>query len=54
MPFHHHRCALWALALATMALQGNALAAGKPANRDDVKAYALQCCLDHTYVRSGK
>ncbi|MBB3833484.1 hypothetical protein FHR55_001694 [Xanthomonas arboricola] len=54
MPFHRHRHVVWIAVLATLTLQGNALAAGKPANPDEVKAYALQRCLDTNYVRSGK
>ncbi|CCF70253.1 putative uncharacterized protein [Xanthomonas citri pv. punicae str. LMG 859] len=37
-----------------MALQTPALAAGKPADREDIKAYALQRCLDDNYTHSGK
>ena len=31
-----------------------AMAAAKPANSEDVKAYALQLCLDANYQRAGK
>ncbi|MCC3253444.1 MULTISPECIES: hypothetical protein [Xanthomonas] len=30
------------------------MAAAKPANSEDVKAYALQLCLDANYQRAGK
>ncbi|MBB3778558.1 hypothetical protein FHY16_001301 [Xanthomonas campestris] len=43
-----------AAALLALSLQVTANAAGAPANRDDVKAYALQLCLDNNYERSGK
>ncbi|WP_126946357.1 hypothetical protein [Xanthomonas sp. BRIP62409] len=43
-----------AAALLALSLQVTASAAGAPANRDDVKAYALQLCLDNNYERSGK
>ena len=46
--------AIAALMLVTLSLQVTASAAGKPANREDVKAYALQLCLDNNYARSGK
>ncbi|MBB4721941.1 hypothetical protein FHY31_000238 [Xanthomonas euvesicatoria] len=42
------------ITLAALALQTPALAAGKPADREDIKAYALQRCLDDNYTRSGK
>ncbi|QJD70074.1 hypothetical protein HG421_12415 [Xanthomonas campestris pv. badrii] len=37
-----------------MALHGKALAAGKPADRDEANACAPPRCLDHDSVRSGK
>lgn len=37
-----------------MTLQTAAQAAGKPADREDIKGYALQRCLDNNYTRSGK
>ncbi|NIK09857.1 hypothetical protein FHY11_003389 [Xanthomonas arboricola] len=43
-----------AAALLALSLQVTASAAGAPANRDDVKAYALQLCLDNNYEHSGK
>ncbi|USI99685.1 hypothetical protein MUG10_16900 [Xanthomonas prunicola] len=48
------RTALLVIILAAMALQTTALAAGKQADREDIKAYALQRCLDNNYTRSGK
>lgn len=45
---------LWVITLAALALQTPALAAGKPADREDIKAYALQRCLDDNYTHSGK
>ncbi|MCL1550655.1 hypothetical protein [Xanthomonas nasturtii] len=48
------RTALVIITLAALALQTTALAAGKPADREDIKAYALQRCLDNNYARSGK
>lgn len=54
MPVQRNRYAIAALAMATLSLQVTASAAGKPANREDVQAHALQLCLDNTYARSGK
>ncbi|MEG8130631.1 hypothetical protein [Xanthomonas hortorum] len=54
MPVQRNRSLIAALALATLSLQVTASAAGKPANREEVKAYALQLCLDNNYERSGK
>ncbi|KPL48245.1 hypothetical protein XAXN_14830 [Xanthomonas axonopodis] len=48
------RTTLFVITLAALALQPPALAAGKPADREDIKAYALQRCLDNNYTRSGK
>ncbi|ASK91489.1 hypothetical protein KWH04_03495 [Xanthomonas campestris pv. trichodesmae] len=48
------RTPLLVITLAALALQTPALAAGKPADREDIKAYALQRCLDDNYTRSGK
>ncbi|ATS22036.1 hypothetical protein PK69_04605 [Xanthomonas phaseoli pv. phaseoli] len=48
------RTALFVITLAAMTLQTPAMAAGKPADREDIKAYALQRCLDNNYTRSGK
>ncbi|PPV05085.1 hypothetical protein XBLMG947_3707 [Xanthomonas bromi] len=47
------RTALFVITLAAMALQTTALAAGKPADREDIKAYALQRCLDNNDAHSG-
>ncbi|AZR22271.1 hypothetical protein [Xanthomonas vasicola] len=48
------RTALFVITLAAMTLQTAAQAAGKPADREDIKGYALQRCLDNNYTRSGK
>ncbi|KGE51633.1 hypothetical protein WCN79_16165 [Xanthomonas axonopodis pv. vasculorum] len=48
------RTALFVITLAALALQPPALAAGKPADREAIKAYALQRCLDNNYTRNGK
>ncbi|CAD7383961.1 hypothetical protein [Xanthomonas arboricola] len=54
MPVQRTPHVIAAAALLALSLQVTAHAAGKPANRDDVKAYALQLCLDNNYQRSGK
>ncbi|PPT76900.1 hypothetical protein XaplCFBP3122_07640 [Xanthomonas arboricola pv. populi] len=54
MPFQRNPHLIAAAALLALSLQVTASAAGKPATRDDVKAYALQLCLDNNYERSGK
>lgn len=51
---HRLRTALFVITLTSMTLQTAALAAGKPADREDITAYALQRCLDNNYTRSGK
>lgn len=42
------------LVLVLGATAAPAMAAAKPANSEDVKAYALQLCLDANYQRAGK
>ncbi|MBZ2847777.1 hypothetical protein IPS18_06335 [Xanthomonas perforans] len=48
------RAPLLVIILVAVALQASALAAGKRADREDIKAYALQRCLDNNYTRSSK
>ncbi|KOR46976.1 hypothetical protein ADT25_05700 [Xanthomonas oryzae] len=50
---HRLRTALFVITLTSMTLQTAALAAGKPADREDITAYALQRCLDNNDTRSG-
>ncbi|WP_115049358.1 hypothetical protein [Xanthomonas arboricola] len=54
MPVQRIPCFIAAAALLMLSLQVTASAAGKPADRNDIKAYALQLCLDNNYERSGK
>ncbi|WP_259151906.1 hypothetical protein [Xanthomonas sp. 3793] len=54
----HHRCrcrrAVTAVLLSAVSAVSTAAMAATPAATEDVKAYALQLCLDQNYERSGR
>ncbi|MEA9581457.1 hypothetical protein VC218_21970 [Xanthomonas nasturtii] len=55
MPFSHRCChAVTAALLAAVSAVSTAAIAATPAAAEDVKAYALQLCLQQNYERSGR